>query len=661
MMRDSELTAYDGAAYRILRTLLDMFEGVGDFHTVLIAFARAWHTVTGWHMAAVYQHDGEVWRLKSTFGFAGALPEQVGEPLIPEPGHTVDAAWTRYLPLPSGTAPLLYQLQSTGTLFCFGVPADEFAEYRALRDAVFALLIPNMEHRYLTWRLSEQMVQSKREAEMLQRLDREIAEHIQLDHVLALTLDWATRYTMAPAGAVLLYDAAGTHLRVAAQVGYAQTLSSALVEQAERILMQALEHGDPLIIGDMEAEALSIGSHAPDMRAHLSIPLLRYERVLGVMMLESGRAHAFTREHVAFLERLSSRATVAIEHAKLYTQTRIEREKLNLIVDSIADVVIVIDHDSRIVLLNASAIAAFQLSRELYFAGELFETFFEETPLFRAFEDARRSRSGSVSEVTLEDGRTYHMRFSYQPDIGWIIVLHDISPLKAADEAKNELFGTVSHDLKTPLQNTRGYIELVQMLNPSVNTPPSDRYIQLAFRSIENMRALIDDFIEFARTERGLVLNIAPVDLHALLTECAELLTPLAVGRSIRVELHLLHLAPIDGDFKRLTQIFTNLIGNAIKYTPPEGTVTVGMVERENGVSVSVCDTGIGISPEDQAHIFERFYRVRRPETAAIDGTGLGLSIVHRLVTAHSAHIAVESTLGEGSTFTVHLPRTQPG
>jgi signal transduction histidine kinase len=115
-------------------------------------------------------------------------------------------------------------------------------------------------------------------------------------------------------------------------------------------------------------------------------------------------------------------------------------------------------------------------------------------------------------------------------------------------------------------------------------------------------------------------------------------------------------LPPVTGDYARLRQILMNLINNAVKYTPPEGQVNVRAEKRGNMLRVTVQDNGLGISPEDQIHIFDRFYRVRRPETDSIEGTGLGLAIVKSLVEAHRGQISVESTLGRGSTFYLSLP-----
>jgi two-component system phosphate regulon sensor histidine kinase PhoR len=190
--------------------------------------------------------------------------------------------------------------------------------------------------------------------------------------------------------------------------------------------------------------------------------------------------------------------------------------------------------------------------------------------------------------------------------------------------------------------------------------PQANQYLEHTLRSLNNMQALIDDLLDMARLERGIDLRIEPVDLRILLTHCVDMLQPLIRSKSLSVRLDLERpIPPVAGDQQRLTQVFNNVIGNAIKYTPPQGRIVIGASPREDAVTVSIADTGIGISPEDQGKIFDRFYRVRRAETEQIDGTGVGLSIVKRLVEAHHGQIGLESTVGQGTTFYISLPLTQ--
>ncbi|MEQ8673507.1 MAG: HAMP domain-containing sensor histidine kinase [Aggregatilineales bacterium] len=230
--------------------------------------------------------------------------------------------------------------------------------------------------------------------------------------------------------------------------------------------------------------------------------------------------------------------------------------------------------------------------------------------------------------------------------------------MKEMDRLKSELIATVSHDLKQPLSVMRGYLDLLQMKNTFDTS--SENFVNMIDRSIQNMRQLIDDLLDLAKIESGIDLSLEPVSLNALITEVVETNSSTAIQKSMTVNTDLSeNLMMVKGEQNRLHQIFNNLIGNAIKYTPPEGKVDIKMEKRGDSVRVSVQDNGLGISPEDQAHIFERFYRVRRPETESIDGTGLGLAIVKTLIEAHQGTIRLESTLGEGTTFYVTLPLSE--
>jgi signal transduction histidine kinase len=195
------------------------------------------------------------------------------------------------------------------------------------------------------------------------------------------------------------------------------------------------------------------------------------------------------------------------------------------------------------------------------------------------------------------------------------------------------------------------------MLMQQAITPQGMHSVQMIRRSIQNMRQLIDDLLDLAKIESGLQLDLQPVQISAIVADCIESLRPAAQNKSMSIMNDLQGDMPeIIGDRARLRQILINLISNAVKYTPPEGWVKVRAEQRGNVLRLAVQDNGLGISPEDQIHVFDRFYRVRRPETDSIEGTGLGLAIVKSLVEAHRGQIGLESRMGEGSTFYFTLP-----
>ncbi len=202
-----------------------------------------------------------------------------------------------------------------------------------------------------------------------------------------------------------------------------------------------------------------------------------------------------------------------------------------------------------------------------------------------------------------------------------------------------------------------GYVELLLMQNKL--DPVGVNFANMILRSIQNMRQLIDDLLDLAKIESGVALEMVPTSISSIIAESVASVSPNAEARETQLINEISpDLPTVQGEPSRLAQVFTNLIGNAIKYSPPKSTVRIWAEAQDNRLRIAIRDNGIGIAPEDQARIFDRFYRVRRQETRDIEGTGLGLAIAKKLIEAHGGNIGLESRLGEGSTFWVTLPLT---
>ncbi len=496
-----------------------------------------------------------------------------------------------------------------------------------------------------------------RELEIMRQIDRELSDTIRLDRVFDLTLDWAMRYTLAQGASLALFDDIEDELRFVADLGYSITPEQLVLLRANHgggITQRVARSGHPELIPDVSLDTDYV-TVSNTIQAHMSIPVMREDRVIAVITLESRRLNAFTDEHLDFVAKLAARAGVAIDNARLYAEAVREREKLSHILSEIADVVLVIGLDNRVMMINQQAIAALQLYADQAYEGRPFAEVLDDTPLLSVIQRAQATGHPMMEEVELAGDRTYYAEFSPQPEIGWIIVMHDITPLKQTDELKRELVATVSHDLKQPLSVMNGYLELLQM-SQRFDTR-GDNFVHIIMRSIEQMRHLIDDVLDLAKIEAGIAITVQPVKVDELINECLDAIKPFAESKAMHLETEFTNGLPLlAGDPERLLQIFNNLVGNAVKYTQPEGTVTFAVEQLEHNLRFMVKDNGIGISPEEQAHIFDRFYRVRRPETENIEGTGLGLAIVKKLIEAHNGQIGLESSLGEGTTFYVTLP-----
>ena len=496
-----------------------------------------------------------------------------------------------------------------------------------------------------------------RESEIFSRIDEELADVIDLNYVFTMLKDWALRFSNADAASLLLYDAELNSLRIMSHYGYPVGVIQAnheLTGEQGGITLRVARSGIDEIVPDLSADP-DYYELATGMRTQMSVPIKREERVIAVMNLLSTQLNGFTEEHLEFVKRLASRGGVAVDNARLFAETSREREKLQYIVQNIGDNIIVLGLDNRIVLINDAAIQAFHLSAEADYTGKALNDVISLQKMQKAYQDAIESQEISKLELELPNGRTYHTKIEYHKNVGRIVVMQDISRFKETERLKTELVATVSHDLKQPLSVMRGYLDLLQMVN-SFDTK-SLGYIDNLNYAFKNMRQLIDDLLDIARIEAGIKLDLEQVNIIEVLNRAIRNNKPLSEQKKQKLSLEIpTNLPSVSGDPSRLEQIFNNLVSNAVKYTPPEGKVRVYAELKQDAMRIFVEDSGLGIGAEDQSQIFERFYRVRRPETDSIEGTGLGLAIVKSLVEAHQGKIDLKSALGEGSTFRVTLP-----
>jgi signal transduction histidine kinase len=226
--------------------------------------------------------------------------------------------------------------------------------------------------------------------------------------------------------------------------------------------------------------------------------------------------------------------------------------------------------------------------------------------------------------------------------------------LLEVDRLKDEFIALVSHELRTPLTSIRGYLEL--LLEDEL--PREQReYLQVVERNSHRLLRLVSDLLLLAQIEAGkLTLEVQPLDLSGVVAESVEAARPAAEANGIELTFATTSLPLLDGDRARIAQVLDNLVSNAIKFTPAGGRVKVRSRIEGDAAAVVVEDTGIGIAPEEQAQLFERFYRTASATKRAIQGTGLGLSISKAIAEEHGGEIRVSSEQGVGTTFILRLP-----
>ncbi|MFA5859558.1 MAG: ATP-binding protein [Elusimicrobiota bacterium] len=231
----------------------------------------------------------------------------------------------------------------------------------------------------------------------------------------------------------------------------------------------------------------------------------------------------------------------------------------------------------------------------------------------------------------------------------------ELVELKELDRLKTEFLSNVSHELRTPLTSIQGSISL---LSDMETNQEKKRLFNIYQKSTERMVKLVTDLLEFTKIEDcTLNLKKEKVSLTAIIREAVAKLTPLVKEKNIMLTLSLNNDALVKIDPDRIAHVITNIVDNAIKFTPAKGEITIQTEQQTDCIMVSVTDTGIGIIPENHKKIFQYFHQVDGSMTREFGGTGLGLAIAKNIVEAHNGKIWVTSELGKGSTFVFTLPR----
>lgn len=261
-------------------------------------------------------------------------------------------------------------------------------------------------------------------------------------------------------------------------------------------------------------------------------------------------------------------------------------------------------------------------------------------------------------EIALPDGKVYNAHLSRVDGEGSVIILQDITRLKELDRIKSEFVTNVSHDLRSPLTAILGYTELIDRVG-TINEQQRNfiRRIQFSINSITN---LINDLLDLGRIEAGFDTKKELVSLDPIIGYAVDSLRSWIQEKGLTIHLELVDALPeILGNSLLLRQMIGNLIGNAIKYTPRGGQIWVRARSEANMLILQVEDTGPGIPPHEQSHVFERFYRGTNI-SSEIPGTGLGLAIVKSITENHQGRVWVDSAISSGSTFTVVFPVPSP-
>lgn len=472
-------------------------------------------------------------------------------------------------------------------------------------------------------------------------------------------------------GALAATRASGVRLVLApgsVQAGAAQATYLTFADGPQAELMAVLDSG---IVDLTRSEArvavienlararavLEVTSVLGRLSALVALPLRQEQRFYGALWLGYDKPHTFSESELNFLTTLAGQASVAIANMSLFGAAEQERRRLRAILESTPDGIIVTDPQHRILLMNPAAEGEFDLAGKPL-VGRLAAEVLPSRELAQFIQGARATNTG---EFTTAAGRTLYASLSPIADadgqsIGRVCILRDVTHFKRLDLMKSDFVATVSHDLRAPLTFMRGYTTMMPMVGTLNNK--QKEFTEKILAGIEQMTKLIDDLLDLGRIEAGVGLAKEPCRLDDIVQNVVDSLNPVAANKGLVLDVDVPRDLPlISGDPTLLRQAVANLVDNAIKYTPSGGQVRVRVFTENGKFAVAVSDTGVGIAPADQAHLFEKFFRVRQRGSTQVKGSGLGLAIVKSIVERHGGRVWMESKLGKGSTFYMEVPR----
>jgi two-component system phosphate regulon sensor histidine kinase PhoR len=352
-----------------------------------------------------------------------------------------------------------------------------------------------------------------------------------------------------------------------------------------------------------------------------------------------------------------ARSQQALVGSKQLVQNRSSRA----ILDALPTGILRIDADERVQYANYSAERLLNLGPVEGPAPALEERV--GRALAETIRGLRRKGAGAWTDQRIEDGAAHSIvrltlipvRESGADEV--VLLLQDVSQLKEAERAREEFLAHITHELRTPLTNIRAYTETLTEDFFDDEKTRRECY-NVIMSETRRLSKLIEDVLSASQMDAGVArLERTVIRVDQSLRKAVQELAASAEAKGVELSLHIpSKVPPVLGDRLRLHQVWINLVGNAIKYTPAGGSVTVDVQPDEQRLLVCVTDTGIGIAPEFLDRVFDKFFRVPDPAVSAEEGSGLGLSITREIVRLHGGAIRVESVAGSGSTFIVELP-----
>ncbi len=512
-----------------------------------------------------------------------------------------------------------------------------------------------------------------RQREYLLEISRAMSARLDLPSLLKLILQSAVEILAGQAGLITLRRSDGV---------FAPYASIGLPAQAVPLfdpLWRDLEtEKKPGTIPDMSLRlALASKAAGVTLRQVVALPLEIGSEATGFIFIFRAHGVAFSSNDRQVLSAFANQAAIAVQNARLYQEISAERERLNAIIEYSGDGVMMINSYRIIQTWNKALAHMTGVPAEEAIGRPCYEVLNLRTsqglsvchtacPLMNPPQDGRLYAEGlhhRADGLTITLADNYSPQFNEEGQVEQIIAnVRDVTRLREAEELKQTLLSVISHELKTPVSIIKGYAGTLAREDAHWDKDTLADGLAVIEEEADRLDRLINNFLEASRLQAGgLKLQLNYVDLVEIASTAVENLRATTENHTFTLDFPE-DFPPLLGDYERLRQVLTNLIGNAIKYSPEGGLIKVGgTVEGPGRVRVYVSDEGIGISPADHERIFDRFHRVDNRLARQTPGAGLGLFLVKAVIEAHGGRVWVDSVPGKGSIFWVEMPVQKPG
>lgn len=510
-----------------------------------------------------------------------------------------------------------------------------------------------------------------RQHEYLLRIIRTMTAKLDLGSVLGVVIESAVQLLAGTSGLIALYEdeTAGEALRVRAAWGLPPELWPAF----NPLLDTPLDGDESHVHARSHALRTIANDTGLPLRQGIALPLTFYGNAIGIIYVFRAAVNvAFSAEDEQMLRAFADQAAVAVSNARLYQGVLREKQRLDTIITQSADGVMIIDNRWRITTFNRAMELLTGWPADEAIGRPCAEVLaitnsqgmnicLTDCPLQRAVRERNPVVEG---KITNRDGRELYVQSLYSPQwsangefLGAIANVRDITEQKKEEELQNTFISVISHELKTPVSIIKGYASTLRREDATWSEATLRDGLLVIEEEADRVARQIQDLLDVSRLAAGgMRLDLSDWQLKPL---AEEVVRGFATQTDDRFEFQLRFedtMPPVHADYERIRMVLTNLVSNAVKYSPDGGIIRIGARAEDRHALIYVSDQGIGVPPEEQDKLFHRFYRVDNRLRRSTQGAGLGLYLSRSIVEAHGGRIWVESVVGKGSRFLFTLP-----